>query len=92
MNQKDRVIEGISAIPYIHFTPIYDLFEKEFVYPWRLKMMQIVQVYVKLSEELLKMENIVFFVLGTGMEDPFLSIDNYIPAAMYGGEFGMSLN
>ena len=33
VNQPGRVIEGISAIPYIHFTPIYDLLEKEFGVP-----------------------------------------------------------
>src|SRR5699024_11696564 len=33
VNQKDREIEGISAITNIHLTTIYDLFKKEIGQP-----------------------------------------------------------
>src|SRR5699024_11932360 len=68
VNQKDRVIEGISAIPYIHFTPIYDLFEKEFGLPVAIENDANCAGLCEVDRGAAKNgENIVFFVLGTGM-------------------------
>src|SRR5690625_7949673 len=33
VNQQERMIEGISAIPYIHLIPIYELLEETFALP-----------------------------------------------------------
>lgn len=94
VNQKDRVIEGISAIPYIHFTPIYDLFEKEFGVPVTIENDANCAGLCEVERGAAKDgKNIVFFVLGTGMGGSvFINRQLYTGSHMYGGEFGMSLN
>ena len=94
VNQKDRVIEGISAIPYIHFTPIYDLFEKEFGLPVAIENDANCAGLCEVDRGAAKNgENIVFFVLGTGMGGSiFINRQLHTGSHMYGGEFGMSLN
>lgn len=94
VNQKDRVIEGISAIPYIHFIPIYDLFEKEFGVPVTIENDANCAGLCEVERGAAKDgENIVFFVLGTGMGGSvFINRQLYTGSHMYGGEFGMSLN
>ena len=94
VNQKDRVIEGISAIPYIHFTPIYDLFEKEFGVPVAIENDANCAGLCEVERGAAKDgKNIVFFVLGTGMGGSiFINRQLHTGSHMYGGEFGMSLN
>jgi len=94
VNQKKRVIEGISAIPYIHFTPIYDLFEKEFNLPVAIENDANCAGLCEVERGAAKDgENIVFFVLGTGMGGTiFINRQLHTGSHMYGGEFGMSLN
>lgn len=94
VNQKERVIEGISAIPYIHFTPIYDLFEKEFSLPVAIENDANCAGLCEVERGAAKNgENIVFFVLGTGMGGSiFINRQLHTGSHMYGGEFGMSLN
>ena len=94
VNQKERVIEGISAIPYIHFTPIYDLFEKEFNLPVAIENDANCAGLCEVERGAAKDgENIVFFVLGTGMGGSiFINRQLHTGSHMYGGEFGMSLN
>ena len=94
VNQKKRVIEGISAIPYIHFTPIYDLFEKEFNLPVAIENDANCAGLCEVERGAAKNgENIVFFVLGTGMGGSiFINRQLHTGSHMYGGEFGMSLN
>lgn len=94
VNQKDRVIEGISAIPYIHFTPIYDLFEKEFGAPVAIENDANCAGLCEVERGAAKDgKNIVFFVLGTGMGGSiFINRQLHTGSHMYGGEFGMSLN
>src|SRR5699024_9273293 len=94
VNQKDRVIKGISAIPYIHFTPIYDLFEKEFGVPVAIENDANCAGLCEVERGAAKDgKNIVFFVLGTGMGGSiFINRQLHTGSHMYGGEFGMSLN
>src|SRR5699024_5134681 len=94
VNQKDRVIEGISAIPYIHFTPIYDLLEKEFGVPVAIENDANCAGLCEVEMGAAKAgENIAFFILGTGMGGSiFINRELHTGSHMYGGEFGMSLN
>src|SRR5690625_4573986 len=94
VNQKERVIEGISAIPYIHFTPIYDLLEKEFGVPVAIENDANCAGLCEVERGAAKDgKNIVFFVLGTGMGGSiFINRQLHTGSHMYGGEFGMSLN
>ena len=94
VNQKERVIEGISAIPYIHFTPIYDLLEKEFGVPVAIEndanCAGLCEVEMGSAKD---GKNVVFFVLGTGMGGSvFINRELHTGSHMYGGEFGMTLN
>jgi predicted NBD/HSP70 family sugar kinase len=94
VNQKDRVIEGISAIPYIHFTPIYDLLEEKFGVPVAIEndanCAGLCEVEMGAAKD---GKNIVFFILGTGMGGSvFINRELHTGSHMYGGEFGMSLN
>lgn len=94
VNQNDRVIEGISAIPYIHFTPIYDLLEKEFGVPVAIENDANCAGLCEVEMGAAKAgENIAFFILGTGMGGSiFINRELHTGSHMYGGEFGMSLN
>lgn len=94
VNQKDRVIEGISAIPYIHFTPIYDLLEKEFGVPVAIEndanCAGLCEVEMGAAKD---GKNIAFFILGTGMGGSiFINRELHTGSHMFGGEFGMTLN
>lgn len=94
VNQKERVIEGISAIPYIYFTPIYDLLEKEFGVPVAIENDANCSGLCEVERGSAKNgKNIVFFVLGTGMGGSvFINRTLHAGSHMYGGEFGMTLN
>jgi len=94
VNQKERVIEGISAISYIHFIPIYDLIQKEFGLPVAIENDANCAGLCEVERGAAKDgENIVFFVLGTGMGGSiFINRQLHTGSHMYGGEFGMSLN
>src|SRR5699024_11964455 len=89
-----RSSDLISAIPYIHFTPIYDLFEKEFGLPVAIENDANCAGLCEVDRGAAKNgENIVFFVLGTGMGGSiFINRQLHKGSHMYCGEFGMSLN
>ena len=94
VNQPGRVIEGISAIPYIHFTPIYDLLEKEFGVPVAIEndanCAGLCEVEMGAAKD---GKNIAFFILGTGMGGSiFINRELHTGSHMFGGEFGMTLN
>jgi len=94
VNQKDRIIEGISALPYIHFVPIYDLFEEAFNVPVTIEndanCAGLCEVEFGAAKE---GTNIVSMVLGTGMGGSvFINRQLHTGSHLFGGEFGMSLN
>ncbi len=94
VNQKKRVIEGISAIPYIHFVPIYDRIEERFGVPVTIEndanCAGLCEVGMGAAKEA---TNIAFFILGTGMGGSvFINRELHTGSHQYGGEFGMTLN
>jgi len=94
VNQEERRIEGISAIPYIHATPIFDAFEEAFSLPVAIENDANCAGLCEVEMGAAKNgQNIVFMVLGTGMGGSIF-IDRKLHAGshLFGGEFGMSLN
>jgi|SRR5699024_9249288 len=94
VNQQKKVIEGISAIPYIHFIPIYDLLEEKFSVPVAIEndanCAGLCEVELGSAKE---GTNIISVVLGTGMGGSvFINRELYVGSYLLGGEFGMSLN
>ena len=94
VNQPKRVIEGISAIPYIHFTPIYDLLEECFGVPVAIEndanCAGLCEVGMGAAKDA---KNVAFFILGTGMGGSvFINRELHSGSHQYGGEFGMTLN
>lgn len=94
VNQQERMIEGISAIPYIHFIPIYDLLEEKFGLPVTIEndanCAGLCEVEIGAAKE---GTNIVSVVLGTGMGGSiFINRELHVGSHLFGGEFGMTLN
>jgi len=94
VNQEERVIDGISAIPYIHSIPIFDQLEEAFDLPVAIENDANCAGLCEVEMGAAKNgQNIVFMVLGTGMGGSIF-IDRKLHAGshLYGGELGMSLN
>lgn len=94
VNQEERVIKGISAIPYIHFIPIYDLLEKELGLPIAIEndanCAGLCEVEIGAAKE---GKNVISVVLGTGMGGSvFINRELHVGSHLFGGEFGMTIN
>lgn len=94
VDQKNRVIKGISAIPYIHFVPIFDLLKDKFDVPVAIEndanCAGLCEVEIGAAKQ---GKNIVSVVLGTGIGGSiFINRELYTGSHLFGGEFGMSLN
>lgn len=94
VNADARVIEGISAVPYLHDFPIYDRLEKEFNLPVTIEndanCAGIAEMALGAGE---KANNAVFIVLGTGVGGAiFINGKIYKGSHLFGGEFGLLKN
>lgn len=95
VNQLDRQIEGISAVPYLHFFPIYDELEKAFGLPVSFEndanSAGLAEVWKGSAKE---NDTVIFVVIGTGIGGAVI-VNNKVHhgAHLFGGEFGyMMLN
>lgn len=94
VNADARVIEGISAVPYLHDFPIYDRLEKEFNLPVTIEndanCAGIAEMALGAGE---KANDAVFIVLGTGVGGAiFINGKIYKGSHLFGGEFGLLKN
>lgn len=93
VNQIDRRIEGISAIPYIHHFPIYDELEELFGLPVALEndanCAALAEVWKGAAKD---NKNVLFVVIGTGIGGSVI-VDKEVQhgAHLFGGEFGIML-
>jgi len=94
VNQTERRIEGISAIPYIHETSIFDAFEEAFGVPVAIENDANCAGLCEVEMGAAKNgKNVVFMVLGTGMGGSiFMNRKLHAGSHLFGGEFGMTLN
>lgn len=86
-----RQIDGISAVPYIHFRPIYDELEAAFGLPVTIEndanCAGISEIESGAGKDA---QHAVFVVLGTGVGGAiFINRQIYKGAHLFGGEFGM---
>lgn len=93
VNQKTREIEGLSAIPYIHFRPIFDEFEAAFDLPVAIEndanCAGICEMEMGVGKTI---ENGLFLVIGTGIGGAlFIQRKLYRGAHLFAGEFGLML-
>lgn len=95
VNQVDRQIEGISAVKYLHFFPIYDELEEAFGLPVSFEndanSAGLAEVWKGSAKE---NDTVLFVVIGTGIGGAVI-VNNKVHhgAHLFGGEFGyMMLN
>ncbi|BDR56960.1 ROK family protein [Xylocopilactobacillus apis] len=93
VNSEKGVIEGISAVPYIHNFPIKKELEKRFKLPISMANDANCAAIAEITDGAAKdVKNVLFLVIGTGVGgaavlNRHLIIGNHL----YGGEFGMML-
>lgn len=93
VNQIERQIEGASAIPYIHFFPIYDELESEFGVPVAFEndanSAALAEIWKGAARD---KENVLFVVVGTGIGGAVIvNGEVYHGKHLFGGEFGFAL-
>ncbi|RHH69473.1 MULTISPECIES: ROK family protein [Vagococcus] len=94
VDDKARVIDGISAVPYLHNCPIFDIFEKAFKLPIRIEndanCAGIAEMNCGVGTNV---NHALFLVLGTGVGGAvFINGSLYKGAHLFGGEFGLMKN
>ncbi|MDN6291416.1 MAG: ROK family protein [Tetragenococcus koreensis] len=93
VNQQDRQIEGISAVPYLHYFPIYDELEELFQLSVAIEndanCAALAEVWKGSAKE---NQTVLFVVIGTGIGGAVI-IDKKIHHGthLFGGEFGYML-
>ncbi|MDH6365181.1 putative NBD/HSP70 family sugar kinase [Enterococcus sp. PF1-24] len=94
VNEKERRIDGISAVPYIHHRPIYDELTNFLQLPVTIEndanCAGICEVEIGAAKDA---ENVVFMVIGTGVGGAiFINRKIYKGSHLFGGEFGLMRN
>lgn len=94
VNVKKRVIEGISAVPYLHQRPIFDELEAFFDLPIAIEndanCAGICEMEIGAGKGI---KQAVFVVIGTGVGGAiFINGQIYKGAHLFGGEFGLMQN
>lgn len=94
VNVKERRIDGVSAVPYLHRRPIFDELEEALGLPVAIEndanCAGICEVEIGAGKDA---ENIVFLVIGTGVGGAvFINRKIYKGAHLFGGEFGLMKN
>lgn len=94
VNVKERKIDGISAVPYLHHFPIYDELEAFFNLPVTIEndanCAGIAEIELGAGKEA---NNAIFMVLGTGVGGSvFINREIYKGSHLFGGEFGLLLH
>lgn len=93
VNQKERRIDGISAVPYLHTSPVYDelaeIFALHFTIENDANCAALAEVWQGSAKE---NENVLFVVIGTGVGGSVI-VNREVQhgAHLFGGEFGMML-
>lgn len=93
VNQEQRQIEGASALPYIHFFPIYDELEEAFKVPVSFEndanCAGLAEVWKGAAKG---KENVLFVVIGTGIGGAVI-VNGEVQHGkhLHGGEFGFAL-
>lgn len=93
VNQDARQIEGVSAVRYLHFFPIYDELEKVFGLPVSFEndanSAGLAEVWKGAAKN---SENVIFVVIGTGIGGAVI-VDKKVQHGkhLFGGEFGFML-
>lgn len=93
VNKQKGIIEGASAVPYIHNFKIVPVFEKLFDLPVSIENDANCAALAELEEGAGKNnQNLVFLVIGTGIGGTIVINRNiYYGSHIYGGEFGFQL-
>ena len=93
VNKKIGVIEGASAVPYIHNFKIVPVFEDLFELPVSIENDANCAALAELNAGAGKdCKNLVFLVIGTGVGGTIVIDRNiYYGSHLYGGEFGFQL-
>lgn len=91
VNVKERRIDGISAVEYLHNRPIFDQLEAEFNVPVTIEndanCAGISEIELGAGT---KAQNAVFVVIGTGIGGSiFINRKIYQGSHLFGGEFGL---
>ncbi len=91
VNVKERRIDGLSAVSYLHDYPIFDELENLFELPVTIEndanCAGIAEIELGAGKE---KEHVVFLVLGTGVGGSiFINRKLYKGAHLFGGEFGL---
>lgn len=94
VNVKERRIDGISAVPYLHHFPIFDELESCFGLPVTIEndanCAGISEIELGAGKEAM---NAVFIVLGTGVGGSiFINRQIYKGSHLFGGELGLLVN
>ncbi|MFC6465259.1 ROK family protein [Marinilactibacillus sp. GCM10026970] len=93
VNQEARTIEGISALPYLHYFPIYDELETLLSLPVSIEndanCSALAEVWKGAAKD---KQNVLFVVVGTGIGGSVI-VDKEVQhgAHLFGGEFGIML-
>lgn len=93
INKKTGVIEGASALPYIHNFEIVSLFEDTFKLPVSIENDANCAALAEVADGAGKdNSNLVFLVIGTGVGGAIIiNKQIYHGSHLYGGEFGFQL-
>ncbi|WEV37639.1 ROK family protein [Lactobacillus sp. ESL0677] len=90
VDSKNRIIRGVSAVPYLHHRPIFDELENEFKLPVAIEndanCAGICEMRIGNGRPY---KNVVFVVVGTGVGGSiFINRQIYKGSHLFGGEFG----
>lgn len=93
VNQKERKIDGLSAVPYLHQNPIYDDLEVLFDLPIAIEndanSAALAEVWRGSAKD---NQNVLFVVIGTGVGGAVIVNQKVQHGAhLFGGEFGLML-
>ncbi|CAJ1195508.1 ROK family protein [Companilactobacillus nantensis] len=93
VNQASGIINGVSALPYIHGFPILKELESLTGYKMTMENDASCSALAELSTGAARdFDNIVFLVIGTGVGGAIVIDDHIVYGShLYGGEFGMML-
>ncbi|WP_192987943.1 ROK family protein [Carnobacterium mobile] len=93
VNQEKRIIEGASALPYLHNFPVYDELEAVFNCPVSFENDANCAALAEIWKGAAKgLKNVLFVVVGTGIGGSVI-VDGQIQHGkhLFGGEFGFML-
>lgn len=94
VNKKAGVIEGASALPYIHNFPIQEELEKRFGLPVSMENDANCAALAEMDRGVAKgLNNLIFMVIGTGVGGSVI-MDGRVHHGkhLFGGEFGFTLS